>query len=72
MHEREALVLGVTRDFFAQHGYAPTLMEIGARANLSANTVAQYIARLEIRGFIKKGPRGHRNLQLVNKEPEAA
>ncbi|PWT94425.1 MAG: hypothetical protein C5B53_13210 [Candidatus Melainabacteria bacterium] len=72
MNETETLILKVIRDFVAQHGYAPTHAEIGARANVSVHTVAQYIARLEIRGFIEKGPRGHRNIKLLKREQEAA
>jgi repressor LexA len=60
--------------YLAQHGYAPTLEEIGARFNLnSLATVHKHLTNLEEKGLIRRTWNHSRAIELVRQgKPSAA
>src|SRR5688500_8922094 len=53
--KRQREILDYLNDFIQQHGYAPSLEEIGRRFNLSSlATVHKHLTNLEEKGFIKR------------------
>jgi hypothetical protein len=73
MTERRAEVLRFIADYIGEHGYAPTLREIGTGANLgSTNAVCDHLSRLERDGWIHRSGAGKsRALVLSEKAVEA-
>ena len=75
--KRQREILDYLQEFIQQHGYAPSLEEIGRRFNLSSlATVHKHLTNLEEKGFIRRSwnrsrsvellaaPAGHRALEL--------
>lgn len=59
-------VLQAIRDHLAEHGWPPSIAEIGDRVGLrSKSTVHHYLAVLERRGDIERGPHA-RQLRIVD------
>jgi len=55
--ERQARILEVIRDFTEEHGYPPSVREIGERVGLSSSsTVQSHLKSLEKRGLIYRDP----------------
>jgi repressor LexA len=55
--ERQSRILEVIRDFTAEHGYPPSVREIGERVGLSSSsTVQSHLKTLEKRGLIHRDP----------------
>jgi repressor LexA len=55
--ERQTRILEVIRDFTAEHGYPPSVREIGERVGLSSSsTVQSHLKTLEKRGLIHRDP----------------
>ncbi len=55
--ERQAHILEVIRDFTDEHGYPPSVREIGERVGLSSSsTVQSHLKSLEKRGLIRRDP----------------
>lgn len=68
---RQAEILEYVRWYSDQHGYAPTLQEIGDRFDLSSvATVHKHVAQLVAKGYLKRGRRNaSRDLSVVETEP---
>ena len=75
--KRQREILDYLQEFIQQHGYAPSLEEIGRRFSLSSlATVHKHLTNLEEKGFIRRSwnrsrsvellsaPAGHRALEL--------
>ncbi len=75
--KRQREILDYLQEFIQQHGYAPSLEEIGRRFNLSSlATVHKHLTNLQDKGFIRRSwnrsrsvellsaPTGHRALEL--------
>ena len=65
--KRQREILDFLNDFIQQHGYAPSLEEIGRRFNLSSlATVHKHLTNLEEKGFIKRAWNRSRSVELVS------
>jgi repressor LexA len=64
--KRQREILDYLNDFIQQHGYAPSLEEIGRRFGLSSlATVHKHLTNLEEKGFIKRAWNRSRSVELV-------
>ncbi|MGK5680985.1 transcriptional repressor LexA [Actinoplanes sp. URMC 104] len=65
LSKRQRQVLSMIREWIDQHGYPPTIREIGAAVGLdSPSSVAHQLKVLEDRGFIRRGARGSRAIDV--------
>jgi repressor LexA len=64
--KRQREILDYLNDFIQQHGYAPSLEEIGRRFNLSSlATVHKHLTNLQDKGFIRRAWNRSRSVELV-------
>ena len=64
--KRQREILDYLNDFIAQHGYAPSLEEIGRQFNLSSlATVHKHLTNLQEKGFIRRAWNRSRSVELV-------
>jgi repressor LexA len=72
--ERQREILAFVNEHSAQHGYPPTVREIGTAVGLtSSSTVHAHLANLERAGLIKRDPTKPRALELRrDPKPETA
>src|SRR6187402_1076708 len=71
--KRQREILDYLNDFIQQHGYAPTLEEIGTRFNLnSLATVHKHLTNLEEKGVIRRTWNHSRAIELVSQRKPAA
>ena len=66
--KRQREILDYLHDFIEQHGYAPSLEEVGRRFGLSSlATVHKHLTNLQEKGFIKRAWNRSRSVELVPK-----
>jgi repressor LexA len=64
--KRQREILDFLNDFIQQHGYAPSLEEIGKRFSLSSlATVHKHLTNLQEKGFIKRAWNRSRSVEVV-------
>jgi repressor LexA len=64
--KRQREILDYLNDFIQQHGYAPSLEEIGRRFQLSSlATVHKHLTNLQEKGFIRRAWNRSRSVELV-------
>ncbi len=64
--KRQREILDYLSDFIDQHGYAPSLEEIGRRFGLSSlATVHKHLTNLQDKGFIRRAWNRSRSVELV-------
>src|ERR1044072_3388410 len=64
--KRQREILDYLNDFIREHGYAPSLEEIGRRFNLSSlATVHKHLTNLQEKGFIRRAWNRSRSVELV-------
>ena len=64
--KRQNDILEVIKKFIADHGFPPTVREIGSILNLSSPATTQFhLNRLEEKGYIKKNNSKNRALELL-------
>lgn len=64
--KRQREILNYLSDFIQQHGYAPSLEEVGRRFGLSSlATVHKHLTNLQEKGFIKRAWNRSRSVELV-------
>jgi repressor LexA len=64
--QKQQQILQIIRNAIEQRGYAPTVREIGAQADLSSScTVKKYLDALETKGLIKRD-RYQRSIELMD------
>jgi len=64
--KRQREILDYLNDFIQQHGYAPSLEEIGRRFGLSSlATVHKHLTNLQGKGFIKRAWNRSRSVELL-------
>ena len=64
--KRQREILDYLSTFIQQHGYAPSLEEIGRRFNLSSlATVHKHLTNLQEKGFIRRAWNRSRSVELV-------
>lgn len=62
---RQKIILEVIRDYMAEHGQAPTLLEIAQRCQLSSlATVHRHLALLQERGLLRRRKSRRRGIEL--------
>jgi repressor LexA len=70
---RQKEIVDYLDDYIAEHGYAPTLEEIGARFGLSSPaTVHKHLTNLEGKGLLRRKWNHSRALELVPQKRKAA
>jgi repressor LexA len=70
---RQKEIVDYLDDYIAEHGYAPTLEEIGARFGLSSPaTVHKHLTNLESKGMLRRKWNHSRALELVPQKRKAA
>jgi repressor LexA len=71
--ERQRDILDYLREFVDDHGYPPTVREIGEAVGLSSpSTVHAHLAQLERAGLLRRDPTKPRALELTDRKREAA
>ena len=64
--KRQREILDYLNEFITQHGYAPSLEEIGKRFDLSSlATVHKHLTNLQEKGFIKRAWNRSRSVEMV-------
>jgi len=64
--KRQREILDFLNDFIQEHGYAPSLEEIGRRFGLSSlATVHKHLSNLQEKGFIKRAWNRSRSVEMV-------
>jgi repressor LexA len=64
--KRQREILDYLNDFIQQHGYAPSLEEIGRRFSLSSlATVHKHLTNLQEKGFIRRAWNRSRSVEVV-------
>jgi repressor LexA len=64
--KRQREILDYLNEFIQQHGYAPSLEEIGLRFNLSSlATVHKHLTNLQEKGFIRRSWNRSRSVELL-------
>lgn len=67
---RQREVLDVIREFIAEHGYSPSLEEIGAALGLSSvATVHKHVSLLVDKGYVQRAWNQNRSIELVEPDP---
>ena len=70
--ERQREILAFVNEHSAQHGYPPTVREIGTAVGLtSSSTVHAHLANLERLGLMRRDPAKPRALNLAGREQKA-
>src|SRR5688500_19987132 len=65
--KRQREILDFLNEFIQQHGYAPSLEEIGRRFGLSSlATVHKHLTNLQDKGFIKRAWNRSRSVELMS------
>jgi repressor LexA len=65
--KRQREILDYLQEFIQQHGYAPSLEEIGHRFSLSSlATVHKHLTNLEEKGFIRRSWNRSRSVELLS------
>ena len=65
-------VYSFIRAYIDEHGYPPSLREIGAHCYIGRSTVLLYLDRLEARGRISRDPGKARSINLLGAKSDAA
>lgn len=66
LYPRERQILEFVAQFISRQGYAPTLKEIGESVGLSSvATVHEHIAKLEMKGYIRKIIGSKRGIEII-------
>ncbi len=69
--ERQRTILDYLRGFVEEHGYPPTVREIGEAVGLrSPSTVHAHLAQLERAGLVRRDPTKPRALELTDRRRE--
>src|SRR6185437_4235242 len=64
--KRQREILDYLNEFIQQHGYAPSLEEIGRKFGLSSlATVHKHLTNLQDKGFIKRAWNRSRSVEMV-------
>ena len=64
--KRQREILDYLQEFIQQHGYAPSLEEIGRRFSLSSlATVHKHLTNLQEKGFIRRSWNRSRSVELL-------
>ena len=68
-NDRTHRILKFIDNFISEHGYSPTIREIGQAVGLRSNsTTAGYLDRMQKAGLISSSPGSARSIRIVRKE----
>ena len=71
--KRQKEIVDYLDDYIGEHGYAPTIEEIGVKFSLSSPaTVHKHLTNLEGKGFIRRKWNHSRALEMVSQKKKAA
>jgi repressor LexA len=71
--DRQQEIYDFVVEYVDEHGYPPTVREIGERVGLaSPSTVHAHLANLERAGYLRRDPTKPRALELIGRERHAA
>lgn len=62
---RQADILLLVRNYRHLHGYAPSIREIAGALQLGRATVVSHLDRMINKGLLRKTPKCHRTLEVV-------
>ena len=66
MRESQKKIYDIIKEFINKNGYAPTVREIGEKANLnSPATIHFHLTKLEEKGYIRKGNSKNRTIEIL-------
>lgn len=66
LSSRQSAILACVREFTAQHGYAPSIREIGRLCGISSTSVAtKNLDKLQRAGLLKRDELVARSIRLV-------
>lgn len=69
---RQKKILKFIESFLAEHGYPPTIRDIGEAVDIASTSVVNYnLNKLVERGYIERAPKVSRGLWLANQEQPA-
>ncbi|RKZ09697.1 repressor LexA, partial [bacterium] len=71
---RQAEILAYVTKYCEEHGYAPTLQEVGKHMGLSSvATVHKHVGQLVAKGYLKRArPNASRDLEVVPRAEQGA
>jgi repressor LexA len=71
LSNRQKKILEFIENFLSEHGYPPTIREIGEAVNIASTSVVNYnLNKLVEHGLIERAPKVSRGLWLSNQEEE--
>jgi repressor LexA len=71
LSNRQKKILEFIENFLSEHGYPPTIREIGEAVNIASTSVVNYnLNKLVEHGLIERAPKVSRGLWLANQEAE--
>ena len=70
--DRQHTILTVMREWIEQHGYPPTVREIGASVGLAPSSVDHHLKALERQGLLRREARGPRAVDIRRVVPDVA
>jgi repressor LexA len=71
LSNRQKKILEFIENFLGEHGYPPTIREIGEAVNIASTSVVNYnLNKLVEHGLIERAPKVSRGLWLSNQEEE--
>lgn len=59
-------ILAVIRDFHTEHGYAPSLREVGDACGLAVSSVQYQLGELQRKGWIRRAPNRSRAIVVLD------
>jgi repressor LexA len=72
MSDRQQGILAVMREWIDEHGYPPTVREIGAAVGLAPSSVDHHLKALKRQGLLRREAHGPRAVDVRRVVPDAA
>ena len=72
MSDRQQGILTVMREWIDEHGYPPTVREIGAAVGLAPSSVDHHLKALKRQGLLRRDAHGPRAVDVRRVVPDAA
>lgn len=64
--EQRRRILDTVRDFYRDHGFAPTVRELATETGLAVSSVQHQLVQLQRMGWIRRHPSRSRALVVLN------
>lgn len=69
---RQDQIFNFIRDFFREHGFPPSIREIGSGFKIAPSSVLDHLKALEKKGFIRRLPFKGRCIEILSKRQDSA